>query len=101
MHHIVSDGWSIGVFVDELTALYGAFQRGQPDPLPPLTIQYADYASWQRQWLAGERLQRQSEYWQGALSGAPARLDVPSDRARPAQQDYAGASVEVALDVRS
>ena len=97
LHHIVSDGWSLGIFMNELSALYGAFRAGQPDPLPAPGIQYADYASWQRQWLAGERLQRQSEYWQGALSGAPARLDVPSDRARPAQYDYAGDSVEVAL----
>ena len=57
MHHIVSDGWSMGVFVNELSALYAAFLEGRPDPLPPLAIQYADYASWQRQWLAGERQQ--------------------------------------------
>ncbi len=63
MHHIVSDGWSMGVLVNELSALYGAFLRGQDDPLPQLEIQYADYAVWQRQWIEGEILQQQAEYW--------------------------------------
>ncbi|MCD0256651.1 hypothetical protein JWH11_00235, partial [Xanthomonas melonis] len=62
-HHIVSDGWSIGVMIGEVTALYAAFSQGQPDPLPPLAIQYADYALWQRQWLQGEALQQQLGFW--------------------------------------
>ena len=101
MHHIVSDGWSImASSVNELSALYAAFLDGRPDPLPPLAIQYADYASWQRQWLAGERQQRQSQYWQGRRwPGAPARLDVPGDRVRPLAQQRPPRrdSVEVAL----
>ncbi|HEV2736834.1 MAG TPA: amino acid adenylation domain-containing protein, partial [Longimicrobiaceae bacterium] len=64
MHHIVSDGWSVGVFTRELGALYGAFRQGRPDPLPPLPVQYADYAAWQRRWMEGELLREQAEYWQ-------------------------------------
>ncbi|MGY3638866.1 amino acid adenylation domain-containing protein [Bradyrhizobium sp. Lot33] len=97
-HHIVSDGWSLGVLVRELSQLYRAFAAGQDDPLPPLAIQYPDYAAWQRQWLSGERLQSQAQYWRNALSGAPARLALPTDRPRPAQQSFAGASVPVVID---
>nr|MBO1944450.1 amino acid adenylation domain-containing protein [Sinorhizobium medicae] len=97
-HHIVSDGWSLGVLVRELSSLYRAFEAGEDDPLPPLAIQYPDYAAWQRQWLSGERLQRQAQYWRDTLSGAPARLALPTDRPRPAQQSFAGASVPVVID---
>jgi arthrofactin-type cyclic lipopeptide synthetase C len=97
LHHIVSDGWSMGVLTRELAALYQAFSHGQPDPLPPLALQYTDYAVWQRRWLSGEVLQRQSDYWQQALAGAPALLTLPTDRPRPAQQDHSGASVEIQL----
>nr|WP_262416021.1 non-ribosomal peptide synthase/polyketide synthase [Pseudomonas fluorescens] len=100
VHHIVADGWSMGVLTRELMALYQAFSHGQPDPLPPLTLQYGDYAVWQRQWLSGEVLQRQSDYWQQTLDGAPALLTLPTDRPRPAQQDYTGGNVEVLLDER-
>ncbi|WP_103734594.1 non-ribosomal peptide synthetase [Pseudomonas sp. GZJR-8] len=100
LHHIVSDGWSMGVLTRELMALYQAFSHGQSDPLPPLPIQYADFAVWQRLWLSGEVLHRQSTYWQQTLAGAPALLTLPTDRPRPAQQDYAGSSVEVRLDER-
>ncbi|MFL1563961.1 amino acid adenylation domain-containing protein [Pseudomonas sp. O64] len=100
LHHIVSDGWSMGVLTRELMALYQAFSHGLPDPLPALPIQYGDFAVWQRLWLSGEVLQRQSTYWQQALAGAPALLTLPTDRPRPAQQDYAGSSVEVRLDER-
>ncbi len=98
MHHIVSDGWSMGILIDELSTLYRAFRNGEADPLRPLPIQYADYAAWQRHWLSGERLQRQADYWKRTLSGAPALLELPTDRPRPAQQDPAGASLEVELD---
>ena len=98
LHHIVSDGWSMGVLTRELMALYTAFSHGRADPLPALPIQYGDFAVWQRLWLSGEVLQRQSDYWQHALAGAPALLTLPTDRPRPAQQDYAGSSVEVRLD---
>ncbi|WP_045758617.1 condensation domain-containing protein, partial [Xanthomonas albilineans] len=63
MHHIVSDGWSMGILINELSVLYRAFARGEADPLAPLPIQYADYASWQRRWLEGEVLQQQAAYW--------------------------------------
>ncbi|WQP02931.1 amino acid adenylation domain-containing protein (plasmid) [Sinorhizobium meliloti] len=97
-HHIVSDGWSLGVLRRELSQLYQAFEAGRDDPLPPLAIQYPDYAAWQRQWLSGERLQSQAQYWRDTLSGAPAQLALPTDRARPAQQSFAGASVPVVID---
>ena len=98
MHHIVSDGWSMGVLFKELSALYGAFERGEGDPLPELEIQYADYAVWQRKWMEGEILQRQAEYWKATLAGAPAVLELPTDHARPAQQDHRGAVVELVLE---
>ncbi|MGA3948830.1 amino acid adenylation domain-containing protein [Ralstonia nicotianae] len=98
MHHIVSDGWSQGVLARELGALYEAYRSGGEDPLPALPIQYADYAVWQRRWLEGAELQRQGTYWEQALAGAPTLLSLPTDRARPAQQDYAGGSVEVIFD---
>ncbi|MCA6113240.1 condensation domain-containing protein, partial [Bradyrhizobium cenepequi] len=97
-HHIVSDGWSLGVLVRELSALYRAFLAGEDDPLPPLAIQYPDYAAWQRQWLAGERLQSQAQYWRNTLAGAPARLALPTDRPRPEQQSFAGGTVPVVID---
>jgi Condensation domain len=98
MHHIVSDGWSMGVLTRELGALYRAYKDGHADPLPALAIQYPDYAVWQRRWLAGEVLQAQSDYWQHTLAGAPAVLELPTDRRRPVQQDHAGAFVALELD---
>ena len=97
-HHIVSDGWSMGVLVRELGALYRAFVAGQDDPLPPLAIQYPDYAAWQRQWLAGDRLQRQVDYWRQALADAPAVLELPTDRPRPSGRSLAGASLPIEID---
>ncbi len=97
-HHIVSDGWSVGVLVRELGSLYRAFVAGQADPLPVPAIQYPDYAAWQRQWLSGERLQHQAQYWREALSGAPSMLALPTDRPRPARQSFAGARVPVVID---
>ncbi|MFJ8309906.1 MULTISPECIES: amino acid adenylation domain-containing protein [unclassified Streptomyces] len=98
MHHIVSDGWSMGVLTRELGALYAAFQQDGPDPLPPLLVQYADYAAWQRQLLADGALAAQSAYWQETLAGAPALLELPTDRPRPAEQDYRGGQVRLAFD---
>ncbi|WP_375511245.1 amino acid adenylation domain-containing protein [uncultured Nostoc sp.] len=97
MHHIVSDGWSMGVFVQELAALYNAYSQGQTLSLPPLPIQYADFAIWQRQWLQGDVLQRQLSYWQQQLADAPALLVLPTDRPRPAVQSFAGAYQQFAL----
>src|SRR6202035_4241631 len=76
MHHIVSDGWSMGVLIAEVAALYGALLEGRPSPLPELPVQYADFARWQRAWLSGEVLQEQIDYWKGALAGAPQGLEL-------------------------
>jgi non-ribosomal peptide synthetase component F len=98
MHHIVSDGWSMGVFINELTVLYGVFLRGETDPLPELELQYADYSIWQRKWIEGEVLQKQAAYWEEALDGSPALLELPADHLRPALQDFAGGFAELVLD---
>jgi hypothetical protein len=96
-HHIISDGWSIGVFVREITTLYNAFSAGLSDPLPPLEIQYADFAAWQRRHLSGDKLQRQIDFWTEHLRGAPALLELPTDHPRPPIQDHAGDFVPFAL----
>src|SRR5262249_33392846 len=97
-HHIVSDGWSMGVFTRELGALYQAFVAGQTNPLPPLGIQYPDYAAWQRLWLSGERLKAQVDYWRQNLAGAPALLELPTDRRRPREQSFAAGFLGVHVD---
>jgi amino acid adenylation domain-containing protein len=89
MHHIVSDGWSIGVLIQELGALYTAFASEKPSPLPALSIQYADFAKWQREWLQGEVLETQLAYWRQQLNGI-SMLNLPADRLRPAIQSYRG-----------
>ncbi|MBW4633663.1 MAG: amino acid adenylation domain-containing protein [Iphinoe sp. HA4291-MV1] len=91
MHHIVSDGWSMGVVVKELAAVYNAVCNDEPINLSELPIQYADYAVWQQQHLAGEVLASQQAYWQQQLATAPALLELPTDRPRPAIQTYKGA----------
>ncbi|WP_224242635.1 non-ribosomal peptide synthetase [Hyalangium gracile] len=96
MHHIVSDGWSIGVFNRELAALYRAFRLGRPSPLPELPIQYADFAVWQRAHLEGERLKPHLDYWRSRLDGVPA-LELPTDRPRPSVQTYRGATLVLSL----
>jgi hypothetical protein len=98
MHHIVSDGVSLGVMFRELSALYGAMVEGKEAGLPELGVQYADYAVWQRKWLAGEVLEGQAEYWRKNLAGAPEVLELPADRGRPARQDYAGGALPVKLN---
>jgi amino acid adenylation domain-containing protein len=96
-HHIVSDGWSIGVFMREVAALYEAFAQGRPSPLPAPLLQYADYAAWQQTALTGEVLAEQVAYWKGALAGAPELLELPADRPRPAVRSPRGAAVDVLL----
>jgi amino acid adenylation domain-containing protein len=91
MHHIVADGWSMGVFVRELAALYEAYIGGRPSPLPELPIQYADFAVWQREWLEGQRLEEQLDYWKQQLAGSPPVLELPTDKPRPPVQTYRGA----------
>src|ERR1700729_1650727 len=100
MHHIVSDGWSMEVLTRELRTLYEAYHLGKEDPQPPLRVQYADYAAWERQWLVGDVFQAQADYWRGTLAGAPAVLELPTDRPRPAEQDYRGARVPIELNER-
>ncbi len=97
-HHIISDGWSSDILVRELSALYQAFLNGLPSPLPELAIQYADFASWQRQWLSGEILDRQLTSWRERLSGLPPLLELPTDRPRPAVQTFSGGSERLVLD---
>ncbi len=98
MHHIVSDGWSIGVLIRELGVLYTAFATDQPSSLAELPIQYADFAHWQRQWLQGEVLSTQLAYWQQQLDNLP-MLELPTDRPRPAVQSYRGATQELELSL--
>ncbi|MEP7339281.1 MAG: amino acid adenylation domain-containing protein [Acidobacteriota bacterium] len=97
VHHIVCDGWSMGILVREISMLYTAFANGQPSPLAELPVQYADYAYWQRAWLQGDSLQSQVGYWTQQLSGAPAAIELPLDRPRPLTQTFHGASRVVAL----
>ncbi|HEU4557353.1 MAG TPA: condensation domain-containing protein, partial [Longimicrobium sp.] len=97
MHHIVSDGWSMGVFFRELSALYAAYREGRESPFAELAVQYADYAVWQRGQLAGEVLDRQLAYWKDRLADAPALLELPTDHPRPAVQTFRGATVPAAL----
>jgi amino acid adenylation domain-containing protein len=92
VHHIVSDGWSTGVLVNDFSALYGAYSRGLPSPLPEPSVQYGDFAAWQREWLAGSRMQAQLAYWRRRLEGAPPTLDLPTDRPRPAVPGLRGTS---------
>jgi amino acid adenylation domain-containing protein len=97
MHHIVSDGWSLGVLCKEIAALYEAFSNGQPSPLPELSIQYADYAMWLREWLEGKELEAHLDYWVKQLEGAPPLLELPGDRPRPAAHSFRGATYEFKL----
>ncbi|AEI67135.1 non-ribosomal peptide synthetase [Corallococcus macrosporus] len=97
LHHLVTDGASMGVLVREVAALYRAFARGEPSPLPALPLQYVDYAAWQRDWLRGEALEAQLAYWRARLEGAPRALELPTDRPRPAVRGSRGVSREVCL----
>lgn len=91
MHHIISDGWSVGVLIREVAALYSAYMRGEESPLEKLPVQYADFAQWQRTWLQGEVLSAQLNYWRAELAGAPAVLNLPLDRPRlPTTEHHRG-----------
>jgi amino acid adenylation domain-containing protein len=98
MHHIVSDGWSMGVLARELSELYAAGTLGRLPLLGALAVQYADYALWQRGWLEGEELERQLGYWRERLSGAPAALELPVDHPRPATPSHRGAVQSLTFD---
>jgi len=97
MHHIVSDGWSMGILIQELATLYVAFCAGLPAPLPVLPIQYVDFAHWQRQWLQGDILQAQIAYWKEQLAGTPAVINLPTDHLRPTVQTFRGAHQSLVL----
>jgi len=98
VHHIVMDGWSMDIMIRELSTLYRANRAGQADPMPALAIQYADYAVWQRRWLAGAALQKQGEYWRRTLEGAPALTELPTDRPRPARHQFKGELLHFEFD---
>ena len=100
MHHIVSDGWSLGVLFRELATIYESFAAGKASPLPPLPIQYADFAVWQRETLQGAALSRQLEYWKTRLADAPPVLDLPADKTRPVIQEFHGARTVWLLPLR-
>ncbi|HEY6323838.1 MAG TPA: condensation domain-containing protein, partial [Thermoanaerobaculia bacterium] len=97
VHHIVSDGWSMGLLIRELAALYAAFAQRQPSPLPALAIQYTDFARWQRAWLSGAVLDRQLAYWRQVLTGVPI-VQLPTDRPRPAVESFRGAERGLLVD---
>jgi amino acid adenylation domain-containing protein len=99
MHHIISDGWSMGIFIQEMAALYEAFLQGELSPLAELAIQYADYAVWQQASFNSGALQDQLAYWKQRLDGGPAVLQLPADRPRPKMQTFRGASLTVTLSV--
>jgi amino acid adenylation domain-containing protein len=98
MHHIITDGWSLRVLLHELAAFYDAFSGGRPSPLPPLPIQYADYAAWQRSWLQGPYLAKLIDYWKKQLASAPVDLRLPADRRRPQTPGHNGAQFGTVLD---
>ncbi|HTQ80777.1 MAG TPA: condensation domain-containing protein, partial [Thermoanaerobaculia bacterium] len=97
VHHIVADGWSIGIVVEEVAALYTAFVEGRESPLGELPIQYPDFAAWQRAWLSGEVLARELAFWRDHLAGAPPSLDLPTDRPRPVLQTFRGALAPIRI----
>ena len=97
LHHIIFDGWSRRILVRELASLYEAFRNGKPSPLPDLKLQYPDYAVWQRKHFQGKNLEKQLSFWKEQLAGAPAALDLPTDRPRPAVQTFHGAVVPFAF----
>ena len=97
MHHIVSDGWSEGVFNREFEILYEAYREGRESPLKPLGVQYADFAIWQRSWLDGGALDEGLKYWKEQLEGIPERLELPVDRARPVVQTFAAEECHTVL----
>ncbi|MFC9249725.1 condensation domain-containing protein, partial [Streptomyces sp. NPDC057136] len=100
MHHVAFDEWSKRIFRDELSLAYEAFRAGRPDPLPPLAVQYADFAVWQRQWLDGEVLEGQLSYWRRQLGGTPV-LELSTDRSRPAVWSPAGAMAQFTVPART
>ncbi|MEB3214888.1 MAG: condensation domain-containing protein [Nostocales cyanobacterium 94392] len=100
MHHIISDGWSIDILMEELSIIYQAFYREKLSPLPELPIQYADFAAWQKQYLTRDKLAAQLNYWKQQLQDSPKLLELPIDRPRPAVQTFRGETQIVGLDIQ-
>ena len=98
MHHIISDGWSTGILIKELTTLYTAFSKKEPSPLPELALQYADYSLWQRQWLTEQTRETQLQYWSNQLQNAPQTLQLPTDHTRPSIQTHRGRNHTVTIN---
>ncbi|HEV2733755.1 MAG TPA: amino acid adenylation domain-containing protein, partial [Longimicrobiaceae bacterium] len=101
MHHVVSDGWSMGVLVREVSALYGAYSRGEESPLPALEVQYADFAVWQREWMSGERMEEDLRYWREKLDDAPRTLELPTDFPRRSALGATGRGSPFELSARA
>jgi hypothetical protein len=99
MHHIVSDGWSMSIFIQEIRDLYEAYSSGRASPLPELPVQYADFALWQKEWLSGEVLDEQLSYWRARLAGMSGMLELPTDRPRPSVPSFRGALRNFQLDL--
>ena len=97
LHHIICDGWSRGILIREVSSLYQSFSRGEPSPVPELKVQYGDFAVWQRERLQGETLERELGFWKEQLAGAPALLDIPTDRPRPPVPTNSGAAESFTL----
>ncbi|MEA5574016.1 amino acid adenylation domain-containing protein [Calothrix sp. UHCC 0171] len=100
MHHIISDGWSIGILIEELSIIYQAFYLDKPSPLPELSIQYADFSVWQKQYLSEEKIGTQLNYWKQQLQGCSKLLELPTDRPRPAVQTFRGDTQIFDLDIQ-
>ncbi|MCG8419701.1 MAG: amino acid adenylation domain-containing protein [Proteobacteria bacterium] len=101
VHHIVCDGWSLAIFFDELSQLYRAYAAGKSSPLPDVEIQYADYAIWQREWLQGEELDKQTAFWKEAMAGELPILELPGDHTRPPQHNFRGSQLRFHLDAET
>ena len=97
LHHVIGDAWSMALLTQEVSALYGAFREGKSSPLADLPVQYADFALWQREWLRGDVLEAQLDFWREHLVGAPPLLELPTDRPRPVIQSFRGAVLPIAL----
>ncbi len=97
-HHLIHDGWTQGVLMRDFVTIFSAFSANEPSPLPDLSIQYADFAHWQRRWLEGEVIQTQLGYWKNQLAGATPVLELPGDHPRPAIQTFRGAEYQQVLD---
>ena len=100
MHHIASDGWSVGIVIREFVALYQAFSEGKVSPLAPLSLQYADFAQWQRTWFQGEVLEEEKHFWRETLQGLPRVHSLPLDKPRPLRQQYRGRLYTTSLGLR-